>query len=169
MQLWKKLQQTWQALSSRERRIMRCFAKGSPDAVLRVRCKVIIALVQGNSPSTIHETKLASESQVYRVIKRFQQDRLAGLVDRREDNGDSQISWYYESELCMVVAGSPQDYGHRRPTWTQELLIKVLKKRTGIRISVTTMSRLRKRFEIVSAVPSRLSGALGAKPGKRGV
>ena len=98
MQLWKKVQQMWQALSSRERRMMRSFAKGSPDAVLRVRCKVIIALVQGNSPRKIQETKLASESQVYRVIKRFQQDRLAGLVDRREDNGDSQISWYYESD-----------------------------------------------------------------------
>ena len=166
MQLWKKVQQTWQALSSRERRIMRCFAKGSPDAVLRVRCKVIIALVQGNSPSTIHETKLASESQVYRVIKRFQQDRLAGLVDRREDNGDSQISWYYESELCMVVAGSPQDYGHRRPTWTQELLIKVLKKRTGIRISVTTMSRLRKRLGIRLGRPKPIVGCPWSKARK---
>ena len=119
MQLWKKVQQVWEALSRRERRMMRSLAKGSPDAVLRVRCKVIISLVQGNSPRKIHEAKLASESQVYRVIKRFREDRLAGLVDRREDNGDSQISWYYESELCEVVAGSPQDYGHRRPTWTR--------------------------------------------------
>ena len=146
--------------------MMRSFAKGSPDAVLRVRCKVIIALVQGNSPRKIHETKLASESQVYRVIKRFQEDRLAGLVDRREDNGDSQISWYYESELCEVVAGSPQDYGHRRPTWTQELLIKVLKKRTGIRISVTTMSRLRKRLGIRLGRPKPIVGCPWSKARK---
>jgi len=163
MELWKKVQQSWQALSRRERRMMRSLAKGSPDAVLRVRCKVIIALVQGNSPGKIHETKLASKSQVYRVIERFQEDRLAGLVDRREDNGDSQISWYYESELCEVVAGSPQDYGHRRPTWTQELLIKVLRKRTGIRISVTTMSRLRKRLGIRLGRPKPIVGCPWSK------
>jgi hypothetical protein len=118
MKLWKQVQHIWQALSRRERRTLRSFAKGSPDAVLRVRCKVVIALVQGNGPRKIQETKLASESQVYRVIERFLADRLAGLVDRREDNGDSQIGWYYESQLCEVVAGSPQDYGYRRPTWT---------------------------------------------------
>jgi transposase len=166
MQLWKKVQQTWQALSRRERRIMWSFAKGSPDAVLRVRCKVIIALVQGISPRKIHETKLASESQVYRVIRRFQEDRLVGLVDRREDNGDSQISWYYESTLCEVVARSPQDYGHRRPTWTQELLIKVLKKRTGIQISVTTMSRLRKRLGIRLGRPKPIVGCPWSKARK---
>ena len=95
MQLWKKVQQVWEALSRRERRMMRSLAKGSPDAVLRVRCKVIISLVQGNSPRKIHEAKLASESQVYRVIKRF--GRSSGRLGRpREDNGDSQISWYYE-------------------------------------------------------------------------
>jgi transposase len=163
MELWKKVQQSWQALSRRERRMMRSLAKGSSDAVLRVRCKVIIALVQGNSPVKIHETKLASKSQVYRVIKRFQEDRLAGLVDRREDNGDSQISWYYESALCEVVAGSPQDHGHRRPTWTQELLIKVLRKRTGIRISVTTMSRLRKRLGIRLGRPKPIVGCPWSK------
>jgi len=166
MQLWKKVQQVWEALSRRERRMMRSLAKGSPDAVLRVRCKVIISLVQGNSPRKIHEAKLASESQVYRVIRRFREDRLAGLVDRREDNGDSQISWYYESELCEVVAGSPQDYGHRRPTWTQELLIKVLKKRTGIKISVTTMSRLRKRLGIRLGRPKPIVGCPWSKARK---
>lgn len=166
MRLWKKVQQTWQALSRRERRILRSFAKGSPDAGLRCRCKVVLALVQGNSPGKIEETGLASESQVYRMIHRFQEGRLAGLVDRREDNGDSQINWYYESELCEVVAGSPQDYGHRRPTWTQELLIKVLKKRTGIRISVSTMSRLLRRLAIRLGRPKPVVGCPWSKARK---
>ena len=146
MELWKKVQQVWQRLSTKERRIACSFSRGSPDAVLRGRCKVVLALVQGNSPAKIAEIGLASESQVYRVIKRFREGGLAGLADRREDNGDSKITWYYENTLCDVVAGSPQDYGYRRPTWTQELLIKVLKRLTGIRISVTTISHLLKRL-----------------------
>src|ERR1700758_4901163 len=158
MHLWKKVQQTWQEMSSRERRKMRSLAKGSPDAVLRVRCKVILALVEGNSPGTISRAKLSSESQAYRVIKRFRDGGLSGLVDRREDNGDSQVDWHYESECCAAVAGSPQDHGHRRPTWTQELLVIVLKKRTGIRISLTTMSRLLKRLGIRLGCPKPIVG-----------
>ena len=49
MKLQVQVQQTWQKLSSRERKIIRSFAKGSPDAGLRVRCKIVLALVRGNS------------------------------------------------------------------------------------------------------------------------
>ena len=166
MELWKRVQQVWERLSRRERRIVRSFAKGSPNAVLRCRCKVVLALVQGNSPSRIAETGLASQSQVYRVIQRFREGQLAGLVDRREDNGDSNISWYYETVLFEVVAKSPQEYGHRRPTWTQELLIKVLKKQTRIRVSVSTMSRLLKRLGIRLGRPKPIVGCPWSKARK---
>ena len=48
MNLRVQVQQTWQELSSRERKIARSYAKGSPDAGLRVRCKIVLALVRGN-------------------------------------------------------------------------------------------------------------------------
>jgi transposase len=163
MELWKEVQQVWQRMSLRERRVARSFAKGSPDAVLRCRCKVVLALVAGNSPSKIAQTGLASQSQVYRVIQRFREGRLAGLADRREDNGDSNITWHYEAVLCEVVAVSPQQYGHRRPTWTQELLIKVLKKQTDIRVSVSTMSRLLKRLGIRLGRPKPIVGCPWSK------
>ncbi len=158
MVLWKEVQQVWMALSRGERQIVRSFAKGSPNAGLRCRCKVVVALVQGNSPGKIAEMGLASESQVYRVAKRFWEGQLPGLADRREDNGDSHITWYYEATLWDVVAGSPQNYGYRRPTWTQELLIKVLRKLTRIRISVSTMSRLLKRLGVRLGRPKPIVG-----------
>jgi transposase len=67
---------------------------------------------------------------------------LAGLADRREDNGARKITPAYEGELLQVVEGSPQGHGYRRPTWTQELLTLVLAARTGVAISVSAMSRL---------------------------
>ena len=54
----------------------------------------------------------------------------------------------YEAWLVTIVAGSPQDHGHRRPTWTQELLRLVLQEKTGVTVSVTTMSRLLRRLKI---------------------
>ena len=47
-------------------------------------------------------------------------------ADRREDNGETKVTEAYEAWLVTIVAGSPQDHGYRRPTWTQELLRLVL-------------------------------------------
>jgi transposase len=43
--------------------------------------------------------------------------------------------------LYRVVRGSPRQYGWRRPTWTRELLVETMVRRTGVRVHVTTMSR----------------------------
>jgi transposase len=60
--------------------------------------------------------------------------------------------------LMVVVAKSPRNYGYRRPTWTQELLVLVLLKRTGIRVSCTTMSRVLKRLRIRLGRPKPIVG-----------
>ena len=158
MKLRVQVQQTWQDLSRRERRILRSYAKGSPDAGLRVRCKIVLALVQGSSPTDLVRSRMAASSLIYDVMHRFISQRLLGLADRREDNGECKVTEEYEAELFAVVPGSPRKYGYRRPTWTQELLILVLQKRTGIRISRTTMSRLLKRLKIRLGRPKPIVG-----------
>ena len=166
MESWKRVQRKWERLSRRERRIVRSFATGSPDGELRCRCKIVLALVRGNSPGTIAKSGLTSKSRVHQVVDRFVEHGLAGLADRREDNGDSKVTWHYETVLWEVVAGSPQDYGYRRPTWTQELLILVVGKQTGIRISRTTMSRLLKRLGIRLGRPKPIVGCPWSKARK---
>lgn len=153
-----QVQRVWERLSHRERRIVRAFAKCSPDGVLRGRCKVVLSLVQGNSPTLIARVGQASVSQVYRVARRFVEQGPAGLSDRREDNGEAKVSEQYEAELLRVLTGSPQDFGYRRPTWTQELLAKVLCEQTGVHISRTTMSRLLKRLRVRLGRPKPIVG-----------
>lgn len=101
---------------------------------------------------------MATSSQVYQVMHRFIADGLLGLADRREDNGEAKVTEEYEAELLVIVPGSPRKHGYRRPTWTQELLILVLHKRTGVRISCTTMSRLLKRLKIRLGRPKPIVG-----------
>jgi transposase len=119
-----------------------------PSAVLRCRCKVIVGLVQGKSPAALSKGGLCSESQVYRVAQRFVEQRLAGMADGREDNGDHRADERYEWELLIAVACSPREYGYLRTTWTQELLARVLAERTGIKVSATTVCRLLKRNRV---------------------
>jgi transposase len=103
---------------------------------------VVLGLVQGKTPTMIARGGLCAKSQVYRVAKRFVAHGLAGLVDKREDNGERKTSEAYQTELLRLIEGSPQEFGYRRPTWTQELLVLVLVERTSISLSVSRMSRL---------------------------
>jgi transposase len=138
----------WQTLSNRQRNELRRLANRARDAGLRCRCKVILALVRGTSPTRIAQGGLCAKSQVYRVAGRFLTGGLAGLADRREDNGQPKITTAYQAELLRLIEGSPQGFGYRRPTWTQELLARVLAERVEIAISAATMSRLLGRLGI---------------------
>ena len=158
MSICTKVGVVWRGLSKRERRIMKSLSRGAPEADLRCRCKVILALVQGKSPTAIAGGGLCSASQVYRVAHRFLDQGPGGLADRREDNGADKVTEYYELELLYVVAGSPRDRGYARPTWTQELLALVLEERTGIKVSTTTMCRLLKRLRVRLGRPKPIVG-----------
>jgi transposase len=158
MKLRDQVQQAWQKQSRRERKIVRSYARGSPDAGLRLRCKIVLALVQGNSPAALIRSRMASSSLVYEVMHRFIDQALLGLADRREDNGEPKVTEEYEAHVLAVVPGSPRKHGYRRPTWTQELLILVLHKRTGIRISQSSVCRLLRVLEIRLGRPKPVVG-----------
>jgi len=135
-------------LAGRQRKELRRLAMRAKDAGMRCRCKAILSLVQGRTPTMIAQGGLCAKSQVYRVAERFIAQGLTGLADRREDNGECKITTAYEIELLGLVEESPQEFGYRRPTWTQELLILVLAERIDISISVSAMSRLLSRLGI---------------------
>jgi transposase len=143
-----KVIQSWQKLSGRQRKELRRLAIRAKNAGVRCRCKVILALVRGTTPTLIAQGGLCAKSQVYRIAERFIEYGLTGLADRREDNGRRKITMDYEIDLLRLVEEPPQEFGYRRPTWTQELLILVLAERTDIAISVATMSRLLSRLGI---------------------
>jgi transposase len=133
-------------------------ARGHADAALRCRCQIVIGLVQAAPVATLQRVLQCSSSQVYRIAHRFIAQGESGLADRREDNGEVKADEAYAAKVCTAVAGSPRDYDYPRPTWTQELLIKVLEKQTGVRVSTTTMSRLLKRLKIRLGRPKPIVG-----------
>lgn len=159
-----KVIQAWQGLSKRERKEIRRLSMRARDAVLRCHCKVVLGLVRGKTPTLIAHGGLGAKSQVYRVADRFIKLGLMGLVDRREDNGDRKVTEAYEMELLRLLEESPQEHGYRRPTWTQELLVLVLAEQTGVRISISTMSRLLGRLGVRLGRPKPIVECPWPKP-----
>lgn len=125
-----------------KRRLRRTMLRIRHDADLRRRYQIVLHAAEGVSQRRIAQMLQCSPTTVKRVQRRFVEAGEAGLIDRREDNGQPKVTEDYMATLIEVVGGSPRDYGRSRPTWTQPLLVEVLAEQTGIRISVSTMSVL---------------------------
>ena len=110
------------------------------EAKLRTRYLIILNLLNGRTPTQTAGVLHVSRSTVYNVAARFREWGEAGLVDRREENGERKLDAEYLALLYEVVRLSPQEHGWRRPTWTRELLVRTLRRLTGVTIHVATMS-----------------------------
>jgi transposase len=120
---------------------LRKWIRRTKDADLERRCLIVLNLADDRRPVDVARALCVSRSTVYRVAARYCAEGEAGLVDRREGNGDRKVDDDYLGALREAVGSSPADYGWRRPTWTQELLIETLRRLTGISISRSAMSR----------------------------
>ena len=138
----------WKSLKKGEQRRLNADAMSCRDVELRIRCKIIRNLVRGEQPQRISKILGCSRSHIYRVKGRFTTDGLAGLVDHREDNGQTKANETYIGFILEAVSQTPQEYGFERPTWTQELLVIVAEKALGVQTSRTTMSRLLHRVGV---------------------
>ena len=111
------------------------------DAKVKQRYLIIVNLIAGRPPTELAEVLQAARSTVYRVAQRFRDLGEAGLLDQREDNGQTKLDESYLAILYEVVKSHPQEHGWKRPTWTREMLVETLRQKTGIGIHPATMSR----------------------------
>jgi transposase len=110
-------------------------------ATVRTRYLIIFNLWNGRGARLIETILDVHNTTVYRVAERFRDRGEASLWDGRENNGADKLSEAYLGVLNEVVRSSPMDHGWRRPTWTRELLVKTMVRKTGVRIHEGTMSR----------------------------
>jgi transposase len=120
---------------------LRQMRRETQDKGLAIRCQIVLLAAKGRVRRVIAEAVGCSASWVNRVVARFDQHGIAGLMDRREDNGTLKLSECFLSTLYDVVDGSPRDYGYPRPTWTRELMVKVMHRLTGVKVHPATLSR----------------------------
>ena len=111
------------------------------QAGVRLRYLIILNVWNGRSAREIEGVLKVHNTTVYRVVRRFREHGEAALWDGREDNGAEKLSEHFLQILDRVVRSNPQEHGWRRPTWTREILVETMVRKTGVRIHVATMSR----------------------------
>ena len=153
------MQRTAIALSRWQRRRLLRAAWKAKDANLRTRYMIILDTAAGKSQQQIAAMLGTSVSTVKRTRGRWREHGEAGLIDRREDNGPpAKADEAYAADLLEVLANSPRQHGQRRPTWTQELMIKVMCQRGHETISRTTIGRLLQRLGVRRGTPKPTVG-----------
>ena len=120
---------------------LRRLRRETRDKALADRCQIVLLAAKGRGRPAVAEAVGCSVSWVGRVLARFRDCGIAGLYDRREDNGTVKLDEGYLSLLYDLVDDSPQDYGYPRPTWTRELLARLMHEFTGTKVHPATMSR----------------------------
>lgn len=129
------------ALDRDSLRVLEEWARGCGDFDLRRRILFIFNWADGWPPGYIAEAFRSAPSTVHRTLNRYRNEGPAGLIDRRKDNGRRKVDEGYLKTLWRLVEGRPTDFGERRPTWTQDLLIRVAARKTGVTVSRPTMNR----------------------------
>jgi len=129
-------------LHPRTREKLQRVARRCKDADTRVRYLVVLRSADGWSGKRISKALGCSSSTVSGTLDRWEAYGEAGLVDRREDNGATKADESYVATVRWILAGTPQEFFHRRPTWTRALLIETARLYTGVTVSKTTMGRV---------------------------
>lgn len=124
-----------------DRQKMRKRFRKCSNPTVRTHYLIIFNLWNGRSARETAAVLAIHNTTVYRVARSFRTHGECGLWDAREDNGAPKLDEDFLGLLDTIVRSNPQDHGWRRPTWTRELLVETMVRKTGIRIHVTTMSR----------------------------
>lgn len=138
----------WIVLHPRTRERLRRRMNRCGDAHLRCRLLIVLHADAGLPKTHIGRACGCARSTVDRVIDRYQAFGDAGLIDRREDNGQRKADTFYCSTLKWILEGTPQDFGHRRPRWTQQVLIDTAASMTGVRLSKRTLGRVLQTLKV---------------------
>ena len=133
-------------LSRRARRRLQEWSCTTRDARLRTRILIVLHYDDGLGARQIARALRISPMTAQRVARRFLERGDEGLLDGRRENGCAKVDADVKQALVELLRGSPLEHRWQRPTWTREMLTKSLETLTGVRLSLSTMSRLLKRL-----------------------
>ena len=124
------------------RRWLQQTARRTRDARLRTRVQIVLLYARGWGAQRIATALNCAPATAVRVVHRFLEHGEDGVFDGRRDNGCPKVDADLLQALAELTAGSAEDHGWSRPTWTRESLAKSLAEQTGVVVSVTTVARM---------------------------
>jgi len=127
------------SLSRQVRRAFRRRAQKTRDAALCKRYLILVLVSEGQSSVSIEHHLKVARAHVSRTVRKYAAQGEAGLQDRREDNGNRKVDEKFLSVLQELLGQVPTECGWERTSWSRELLAREMGKRTGVKVSRSTI------------------------------
>lgn len=109
------------------------------DALLQLRCQMVLLALQGRSVAEIADLVFRSRDTVERTLHRFLDGGLAALTPRTSPGKPRTVTPAWEAELLRVIDCDPHEVGVASANWTTDLLATYLAERTGVAVSAETV------------------------------
>ena len=119
---------------------------GCPDQ--RIRCRVVLKVAAGMSCNAAARELGCAPSTAVRIVARFEREGEAALLDARVENGSRKIDADVRGGVRQILAGTPEDHGFTRPTWTLEILRTVVATVLGVVLSLGSLWTLLHRLGV---------------------
>ena len=127
------------SISRQVRRALSRRAQKTRDADLCKRYLIVVLLAEGQTSVAIEQHLKVARAHVSRTAWKYFAEGDAGLQDRREENGNRKVDENFLEELQHLLTLAPTDCGWERSSWSRELLAREMAKRTGVRVSRSTV------------------------------
>jgi transposase len=129
-------------MSRHRRRWLLRLGRQSGNPWTALRFSIIAKLATGRRKREVARELDVVPSTVMKAARRFVEYGIAGLYDGRRSNGRPKVDPAFRNRVVALLAGSPEDFGWRRPTWTRELLCLEMKRQGFEVVAVCTMGRV---------------------------
>lgn len=118
------------------------------DAEVRVRCRVLLKVASGMTRHAAAAAIGCAPATAWRIVARFEAHGEAALWDGRSENGRPKVDDDVRAGICTILEQSPPDFGFPRPTWTLELLARVIQQVLQVALSVGHLWKILKRLRV---------------------
>ena len=118
------------------------------DADVRIRCRILLKVSQGASRSAAAHALGCAPSTACRIVARFRARGEGAVFDGRGENGARKVDADVESGIRGILTRTPQEYGFPRPTWTLELLVRVIESVLHIALSAAHLWKVLRRLRV---------------------
>ena len=136
----------------RKRRIEKQCRK-TRDARVWVRGRVVLLVAQGLSVAAAARVVGCHPAAAWRMVARFREHGEAALVDGRSENGNRKVDADVRGGIAAILEHRPPAFGFPRPTWTLELLAKVVEQVLQLRLSVGHLWKMLRRMRVRWGLP----------------
>jgi transposase len=126
------------------------------EALETIRLMAVRRVKEGEAPSEVIKSYGFCRTTIYRWLRQAKRGGEDALKSRKATGAPRKLTARQEVAVARWITGKdPRQYGFDFGLWTRQILVQLIVKRFGVRLSVTSVGRLLAKLGITPQKPLR--------------